>query len=461
MRTKRETLRSLDKIDKIPPANIEAEQALLGSMLLEEEARNKAIEEVSPDDFYKESHCKIFKAITGLFEKNESCDLVTLTNRLKSDQVLEKIGGSSYLTKLIDVVPSAANIEHYIKIVRDNFILRQLIKNSNKIINDAYQSDDVERSLDEAEKVIFKIGEYRERKGGIIPFHELIHQTIETIGEAADQKGYITGLPSGFGELDGKTSGFQPSDIIIVASRPSVGKTSLATNLASYLGVKKNIPLVFFSLEMSKEQLAQRMLCTEARVNLLKLRTGFSEKNDWPNLTMAASKLQNAPIFIDDSPALSVLEIRTKVRRLVAKEGIKFVIVDYLQLMQTKTRIENRQQEITEISASLKALAKELKIPIMALSQLRRAAEEHPRPRLADLRESGAIEQDADLVLLLYREEETKKNEEGIEGEEKKGSLTELIIAKQRNGPTGTINLTFIKEYTKFEPYSPRGEVSG
>ncbi len=451
---------SVDEMEKVPPANIEAEQALLGSMLLEEKARNKAIEEITPENFYKEGHRKIFKAIVDLFEKNESCDLVTLTNRLKSEHNLEEVGGSSYLTRLIDVVPSAANIEHYIKIVRDKFILRRLIENSNKIVNEVWGSDDVDKTLDEAEKLIFNVGGYRKRKGEVIPFRELVHQTIETIGEAADQKGYITGLPTGFHELDVRTSGFQPSEFIIIASRPAVGKTSLAANVASYLGAKEKVPVAFFSLEMSKEQLVQRMLCTEARVDLLKLRTGFSKDSDWPNLTMAAGRLQEAPIFIDDSPALSILEIRAKARRLVAKEGIKLAIVDYLQLMQTRTRIENRQQEITEISASLKALAKELGIPVIALSQLRRAAEEHRRPRLSDLRESGAIEQDADLVLLLYREEEEiiEAVTEGIAEEGKKQKPTELIIAKQRNGPTGTINFTFIKEYTRFESWSPREE---
>jgi len=456
---KRRSISQAEEIEKSPPSNIEAEQALLGSMLLEEEARNKAIEEIVSENFYKESHRKIFKAIVDLFEKNEFCDLVTLTNRLKADRILEDIGGSSYLTKLIDTVPSAANVEQYIKIVRDKFILRCLIEKSNKIINEVWKSDDVDKTLDEAEKLIFDVGGYRKGKGEITPFRELVHQTIETIGEAADRKGYITGLPTGFQDLDMRTSGLQPSEFTIIASRPAVGKTSLASNIAVYLAVQKKVPVVFFSLEMSREQLVQRMLCTEAKVNLLNLRTGFSNKEDWPKLTNAAGRLQEAPIFIDDSAALSVLEIRARARRLVAKEGIKLVVVDYLQLMRTRARIENRQQEITEISSSLKALAKELGIPVMALSQLRRAAEEHEhgRPRLSDLRESGAMEQDADLVLLLYRHEKDTGVVPGGNFEEgKKSEPTKLIIAKQRNGPTGEFNLTFIKEWTRFEPWSPR-----
>ncbi len=445
-------------MEKSPPANIEAEQALLGSMLLEEEARNKAIEEIVPENFYQESHRKIFKAIVDLFEKNEFCDLVTLTNRLKAEHILEEVGGSSYLTKLIDAVPSAANIEQYIKIVRDKFILRCLIEKSNKIINEVWESDDVDKTLDEAEKLIFDVGGYRKGKGEITPFRELVHQTIETIGEAADRKDYITGLPTGFHDLDKRTSGLQPSEFTIIASRPSVGKTSLACNVAVYLAVQKKTPVAFFSLEMSREQLVQRMLCTEAGVNLLNLRTGFSNNEDWPKLTNAASTLQEAPIFIDDSPALSVLEIRARARRLVAKEGIKLVVVDYLQLMRTRARIENRQQEITEISASLKALAKELGIPVMALSQLRRAAEEHDEggPRLSDLRESGAMEQDADLVLLLHRERERNSGESFDES--KGGEVITVNIAKQRNGPTGKFKLTFIKQWTKFVPWTPRQE---
>ena len=434
----------------LPPQNLEAEKALLGSMLLDKEARLKAIEEVKEEYFYKESHRLVFSAILSLFEKNEPVDLVTLAEKLKAQGSLEEAGGTVYLASLMDTVPSSANIEHYLKIVRDNSILRSLIENSNKITHLAYQSgDDVERTLDESERLIFEITQHREKQEAI-PLRELIKRNFEKLETLYKKGEFVTGLPSNFKDLDAKTAGFQPSELIVIASRPSMGKTSLACSIAINLGIEKKIPLVFFSLEMSKEQLVQRMLCSEARVNLQHLRTGFLKESEWPKLTIAAGRLSEAPIFIDDSPSLSVLEIRAKARRLKAREGIKLAIVDYLQLMRTRSKLDNRQQEITEICASLKALAKELNIPVVALSQLSRAVEtrEKHRPRLSDLRESGSIEQDADLVMLLLREELYNPRTE-------KGK-TEVIIAKQRNGPTGTINLTFLKEFTRFENYSPR-----
>ncbi len=434
----------------LPPQNLEAEKALLGSMLLDKEARLKAIEEVKEEYFYKESHRLVFSAILSLFEKNEPVDLVTLAEKLKAQGSLEDAGGTAYLASLMDTVPSSANIEHYLKIVRDNSILRSLIENSNKITRLAYQSgDDVERTLDESERLIFDITQHREKQEAI-PLRELIKRNFEKLETLYKKGEFVTGLPSNFKDLDAKTAGFQPSELIVIASRPSMGKTSLACSIAINLGIEKKIPLVFLSLEMSQEQLVPRMLGSGARVNHPPVRTGFLKESEWPKLTIAAGRLSEAPIFIDDSPSLSVLEIRAKARRLKARGGIKLAIVDYLQLMRTRSKLDNRQQEITEICASLKALAKELNIPVVALSQLSRAVEsrEKHRPRLSDLRESGSIEQDADLVMLLLREELYNPRTE-------KGK-TEVIIAKQRNGPTGTINLTFLKEFTRFENYSPR-----
>ena len=442
--------------EKVPPQNIEAEKALLGCMLIDEEARIKTLETVKKDFFYTPSHQKIFSTIVNLFEKNEKCDLITLTNQIKQDGILEEVGGVEYLSELVETVPTAAHVEEYIKIVKDKYILRSLISNATQIITESTNStEDVESILDRAESLIFEVSQYKiEREAYAIK--DLVDNTIELFEKIHKGESSVTGIPTGFRDLDNITTGLQPSELIIIASRPSMGKTALATNIALNIvtGIK-NCPILIFSLEMSKEQLVQRMLCSEAKIDLSKLRQGFLSDKKMGELLQSATKLSSAPIFIDDTPSLNVFELRARARRLKAKENIQLVIVDYLQLMRGRGKAENRQQEITEISASLKSLAKELHIPVIAVSQLSRATErrgEDKTPQLSDLRESGAIEQDADLVLLLYRDEYYNPD-----NEESKGKA-DVIIAKQRNGPTGKITLTFLKEYTRFENYTPRAE---
>jgi replicative DNA helicase len=442
-------------IEKIPPQNIEAEIAILGSMLIEEEAIAKAIEIIDEDVFYKEAHRTIYKTIIELFSKNSAVDIVTLVDELKKKGELDGVGGAPYITSLTSSIPTAANIEHYAKIVKEKGILRHLINSATKIVQDCYESaGDTGKLLDEAERLIFEITSKKvERKSSVL-LKDIIKDSIETIDSLYQRKEHITGVPTGFHEFDVMTAGLQRSDLIVVAGRPSMGKSALVTCMAEYAGIVEKVPIAFFSLEMSREQLVQRMLCSHARVNAHRVRTGFLSQADWPRLVNAAGKLSEAPIYIDDTPGISVLELRAKARRLKAQYDIKLIVLDYLQLMQGPVRSENRQQEISEISRSLKALGRELEVPIIAVSQLSRAVEQRSdhRPQLSDLRESGAIEQDADVVILLLREEYYNPNIE-----EKKG-LAELIIAKQRNGPVGTLNLTFINEYTRFENISRREE---
>jgi replicative DNA helicase len=440
-----------DPIGKVPPQNTEAEQSVLGGILIENEALNKIVEILDSDDFYRESHRKIFKSMIALSEKNEPSDLITLTNELKYQNLLEEIGGASYLTSLIDSVPTAANIEYYAKIVKEKSILRKLIQAATEIVTQSYEdSGDVDGFVDDAERLIFGISEHRV-KPSFYPFKDIIKESFKTIEKLYEKKELITGIPSGFKDLDRKTAGFQPSDLIIVAGRPGMGKTAFCLNVAQYAAIEAKIPVAIFSLEMSKEQLALRMLCSEAEVDSQNLRTGFLSESDWPKLTLAAGNLSEAPLFIDDTPAISSLEIRAKARRLKAEYDLGLVIVDYLQLMKGR-RAERREQEISEISRSLKALAKELSVPVIAISQLSRKTEDRPsrRPQLADLRESGAIEQDADVIIFIYREELYKQDTPN------KG-IAEVIIGKQRNGPTGKVDLHFIDKYTAFKPLY-RGE---
>ncbi len=442
-------------IDRIPPQNIEAEKALLGCMLLDEEARIKVLENFKVEFFYNEAHQKIFSSIVKLFEKGEKCDLITLSEILRGENLLNEIGGVEYLSHIVESVPTSAYVDEYMKIVKEKYILRTLISNATKIITEAYnQQDEIETILDKAESLIFEVSQNKIEKEAY-PLKILVRDAIENIEKIREKKGYVTGLPTGFIDLDKMTTGLHPSDFIIIASRPSMGKTALACNIALNLnsGVEK-VPTLIFSLEMSKEQIVQRMLCSEAKVNILKFRQGILSDKDIGKLLVAASHLEGSPIFIDDTPSLNVFELRARARRLKAKENIQVIIIDYLQLMKGKGKAENRQQEISEISASLKSLAKELNIPVIAVSQLSRATEQRAdkKPQLADLRESGSIEQDADLVLLLYREEYYNETEEN------KGKA-EVIIAKQRNGPTGSIFLTFLEEYTRFENYTPREEI--
>lgn len=441
-------------LEKVPPQNLEAEMSVLGSMLMEEEAIAQAIELLEEKSFYHEAHRKVFSAILSLYDQGKAVDLITLTEQLRKQGNLEEVEGAAYLTSLINSVPTAANVEYYARIVQEKAILRTLINTATQIVTDSYtHQQEVDFFLDKVESLIFNISQRRIRRD-FVPVKELIHDSIELAEKLTQKKQLVTGLPTGFTDFDTLTSGLQPSDLVIVAGRPSMGKSALAVNIALHLGVKKKVPVALFSMEMSKEQLVQRMLCSEARVDAHKLRTGFLESRAFTDLTSAAGRLAESPIFIDDSPDISSLEVRAKARRLKSKEDIGLIIIDYLQLMQGRFRVENRQQEISEISRSLKSLARELNVPVIALSQLSRAVEarEPPRPRLADLRESGAIEQDADLVAFLYREEYYKK-----ETDENRG-IAELNIAKQRNGPVGAIKLIFVKECTRFENYSRRPE---
>jgi replicative DNA helicase len=440
---------------KLPPQNVEAEQSILGGILIENEALHKVMEILTVDDFYRDAHQMIFNAMLDLSERGEPADLITLMNELRKLNQLDSIGGASYLASLSDSVPTAANIEYYAKIVKEKAVLRKLIQTSTEIITKGYEDrEDVEELLDEAEQSIFEISENRV-KPSFYPIKKIVKDSFEIFQRLYEKKELVTGIPSGFKELDRMTAGFQPSDLIIVAGRPSMGKTAFCLNLAQYAAIENKIPIAIFSLEMSKEQLVIRMFCSEAHVEGNRLRTGFLNESDWPKLTIAAGNLSEAPIFIDDSPALSVLELRAKARRLKGEHGLGLLIIDYLQLMRGRMKVESRQQEISEISRSLKALAKELNIPVIAVSQLSRKTEERTgnKPQLSDLRDSGAIEQDADLILFLYRDEVYNRSEDNPN----KGKA-EVIIGKQRNGPIGKVELTFLDKFTTFKDLY-RGEV--
>ena len=433
-------------LSRNPPQNISAEQAAIGSMLLQEDAILRTVEILKPEDFYRKSHEIIYRCISELFDKNNGVDLVTLTEELKRKDLLEKIGGVTYLTNLINSVPTAANIEYYVRIIEEKSILRNLINNATKIISMGYEEkEDAKVLMDRAEHLMFEVSN-RNLGQAFVPIKEILQDSFEKIEDLYHRDEYITGIPSGFVEFDDLTTGFQPSELIVIAGRPGMGKTAFSMNIAQNAAISKNTPVAIFSLEMSKSQLVQRMLCSEARVDAHNLRKGRLAESDWPTLSMAAGRLSAAPIFIDDSASATSLEIKAKARRLKAQHDLGLIIIDYMQLMQNSSRAENRQQEISEISRSLKSLARELNVPVIAVSQLSRAVEQRieRRPRLSDLRESGAIEQDADLVIFIYREEYYKPKTE------KKGTA-EIIISKQRNGPTGTIDLAFIKEYAKFE----------
>jgi len=433
---------------KLPPQHLEAEQSVLGGILIENEAINRVTEILDADDFYRDAHRKIFNALINLSERDEPADLITLTNELRKTDQLDSIGGASYLTSLIDSVPTAANIEYYAKIVKEKAILRKLIQTSTEIITQSYEDrGDVEVFLDEAERAIFEISEKRVRPS-FYSIRDIVKESFKTIERLFQKKELVTGVPSGFKELDRMTAGFQPSDLIIIAGRPSMGKTAFCLNVAQYAAIENKIPVAVFSLEMSKEQLVIRMLCSEAHVEGTRLRTGYLNESDWPKLTIAAGNLSEAPIYIDDTAALSVLELRAKARRLKSERGLGMLIIDYLQLMKGRARVENRQQEISEISRSLKALSKELNIPVIAVSQLSRKTEERTgnRPQLSDLRESGAIEQDADLIIFIYRDEIYNRAEDNPNR-----GKAEVIIGKQRNGPIGKIDLAFLDKFTTFK----------
>ncbi len=435
-------------LHRLPPQNLEAEQSILGGILLDNQSLNSVLEILTHKDFYSEAHRKIFAAIVALSDRNEPCDLITLSSILKDQKHLDNVGGAAYLASLVDNVPSAANIAYYSKIVKEKAILRHLIGTATEILTNSYDTGaEVDDVLDKAEHAIFEISENKIRPA-FYPIKSIIKDSFKTIEKLYERKELITGVPTGFEKIDDLTSGLQKSDLIIVAGRPSMGKTAFALNIAQSAATETGIPVAIFSLEMSKEQLALRMLSSEARVDSQRLRKGFLGETDWPKLTTAAGRLSEAPLFIDDTPAITVLEMKAKARRLKAESDLGLIILDYLQLMRSGSFKDSREQEISEISRSLKALAKELSVPIIALSQLNRKVEDRTnrRPQMADLRESGAIEQDADVIAFIYRDEVYNKSEDNPE----KG-IAEVIIGKQRNGPTGTVKLAFLEKFTCFE----------
>lgn len=438
-------------LQKVPPHNAEAEQSILSAILIENRTLPEVLEILSEQDFYREVHSKIFKGMVELFERNEPADLVTLTNLLKEQGQLESVGGASYLAELVDTVPMAVNASHHAKIIKEKATLRRLIERSAAITTRCFEDrGDVEEVLDFAERSIFEISENKVRPS-FYALKDILTDTYKAVEEAYANKVLVTGVPTGFQDLDQKTSGFQPGELIVIAGRPSMGKTALALNIARNASLQTGEPAAIFSLEMSKEQLSLRMLSAEAGVDSSRMRGGFLSQTDLARINRAAGALYDIPIFIDDSPAISGLEIRAKARRMKMEKGLCLIIIDYLQLMKGRASAERRELEISEISRSLKALAKELNIPVIALSQLNRKVEErtNKRPVLSDLRESGAIEQDADVIIFIYREKVYNKDLDPS-----RMLLAELIVAKQRNGPIGTVNLTFLEEYTRFEDWT-------
>jgi replicative DNA helicase len=441
------------------PWSSEAEQAVLGAMLLDQDAALKAAEILDDTMFYREGHRLLFRSMISLTERGDVIDPVTLRDELSRRGDLDRAGGMEYMASLIDVVPTAANVEYHAKIVRDKAVLRRLVEAATSIIQDVYEGHGTAGEvLDNAEHRVFQVAQFR-RAEEFIRIKELIWPTMERIEQLQSGAGSVTGVPSGFVDLDRLTAGFQRADLVIIAARPSMGKTALALNIVQHAAIEHNTGVAFFSIEMSKDALVQRLLCSEGLVDAQRLRRGQLRDDDYPKLARAAGLLGTAPIWIDDSATLTPLAMRSKARRLKAEHDIALVIVDYLQLMQGPGDVENRQQEISYISRSLKALAKELDVPVVAISQLSRAPEqrggEHRRPQLSDLRESGAIEQDADVVCFIYRQEfydgpVDPKTNESIEG------IAEVIVGKQRNGPTGTVKLHFKKEFTRFDNYTAR-----
>lgn len=435
----------LSSLGRVPPQSIEAEQSVLGASLLDKEVLSSITEIIDVSDFYRDDHKEIFEAIMDLYERGEPIDLITVSEQLKIRGSLDAVGGLEYLTGLVNAVPTTANAKHYAKIVEEKSILRKLIKISSEIINMGYeQAEEVEYILDKAEKGIFDISQGRNSQG-FAQIKDVLIETFDRLEELYNSKGSVTGIPTGFIDLDHKTAGLHNSDLILIAARPAMGKTSFALNIAQYAAIYSQVPVAIFSLEMSKEQLVNRMLCCEAMVDAQRMRTGQLEDSDWQKIAKALGPISDAPIFIDDTPGVTAAEIRAKCRRLKIEKDLGLVVIDYLQLMQGRGRSENRQQEISEISRSLKILAKEINVPVIALSQLSRAPElrgDH-RPILSDLRESGAIEQDADIVMFLYRDDYYNPETE-------KKNVAEVIIAKHRNGSTGTVELAWLGQYTKF-----------
>ena len=435
------------------PHNLEAERCVLGAILIHNEAFNVAAELVDAGDFFRHAHQQVFDKMVVLNERGQVIDLVTLKDELGRSGDLDRVGGAAYISGLADGVPRSTNVEHYARIVKEKATLRNLIFSADKIAASAYEAEqDAGAVLDKAEQEIFSIAEDRIHTG-FVKIGDLVQDSFTTIEKLQEHKGLVTGVPTGFIDLDNLTSGFQPADLIIVAGRPSMGKTSLMLNVAQHVGIKTDRTVGFFSLEMSKENLFMRMLTTEAEVDSHRFRGGFLSERDYGKLSTALGELGEARVFIDDTAALGVLEMRAKARRLKAEHGLDLLIVDYIQLMQGRGRFENRTQELASISRALKGLAKELSVPVVALSQLSRAPESRSdrRPQLSDLRESGALEQDADVVMFIYRQEQYEPTPENE-------NLADVILAKQRNGPTGTVKLAFLKQYTRFANLSPISE---
>jgi replicative DNA helicase len=437
------------------PHNLEAERSVLGAILLHNDAFNLAAEVIDSGDFFRDAHRRIFDKMATLSERGDAIDLVTLKEELGRTGEVDEVGGPAYIAALVDGVPRSTNVAYYARIIKEKATLRNLIFSANKILASAYEAEEEpETILDQAEHAIFSIAEDRVRDG-FVSLGDLAKSSLDTIERLHARKELITGVPTGFTDLDEMTSGLQPADLIIIAARPSMGKTSLVLNVAQHVGTKTNLTVGLFSLEMSKEQLFLRMLTAEARIDAHRLRRGFLGERDWGRLSQAIGLLGDAKIFIDDSAGIGVLEMRAKCRRLASQHGLDLVIVDYIQLMQGRGRFENRTLELASISRSLKGLAKELNVPVVVLSQLSRAPEARSdhRPQLSDLRESGALEQDADLVVFIYREDQYgSKSERPTDAE----GVAELIVGKQRNGPTGVVKLAFIREFTRFENLAVR-----
>ena len=431
----------------MPPQNIEAEQAVLGAMLISKEAIAEAAQILNPVDFYREAHRIVYEAMLDLSNKNQAVDNLTVIEQLNKAGLLEKVGGIAFVTALANTVPTAANVIFYVKIVKEKSLMRRLINTATAIATMGYEdSEDADTIMDKAEKMILEIAANR-KTSDFTPIKQIVIDTFSKIEGLYESKGGLTGLSTGFKDLDRLTTGLQPSDLILVAARPSMGKTAFTLNIASHVAIKENKPVAFFSLEMSKEQLMQRMLCAEGLIESQRLRVGDLDEQDWQKLIAAADKFSKAPLYIDDTPGISIMELRSKARRLQQEKGLSLILIDYLQLMQGRNNkgSDNRQQEISEISRSLKSLARELNVPVIALSQLSRSVESRQikKPMLSDLRESGSLEQDADIVMFLYREDY-------YNAETENKNITDVIIAKHRNGPVDSIQLFFHKQFTKF-----------
>ena len=433
------------ELGKVPPHDIEAEQAVIGSMLTDQEAVYAAIERLKPEDFYREDNKQIYTAILNIYNKAEPIDIITLKAELSSMGKLDAVGGLEYIVELPEKVPTTANVDRYIKIVEEKSLLRNLIRAANEILSSGYaQEDDVENIVDHAEKKIFDVMQKKSQKG-YTTIKDVLVESFTKLEELYNQKEHITGVPTGFAELDKKTAGLHGSELILIAARPAMGKSAFALNIGSYAATRANVPVAIFSLEMSKEQVGNRILCSEALVDSNNVRTGELNDEELGKLAETSGELSQAPIYIDDTPGISVMEIRAKCRKLKLEKNIGLVIIDYLQLIQGSGKTSSREQEIAEISRSLKILAKEIEVPVIALLQLSRAVEARPdhRPMLSDLRESGSIEQDADIVMFLYRDDYYNEDSE-------KKNIAEVIIAKQRAGSTGTVELAWLGKYTKF-----------